>query len=117
MTRHWPLLVALALLHPAAARAASHLPVAHVTIRDHTFIPHEIHVKAGEPIVWSNADQDPHTVTSGADNVDDGRWESSPLIVDGGTFRLALTRPGRYPYYCKPHQYEASMHGTIIITR
>jgi len=117
MTRAWPLLVALALLYPAAARAASQPPVAHVLIRDHTFIPHEIHVKAGEPIVWYNADQDPHTVTSGADNVGDGRWVSSPLIVDGGTFRLVLTRPGNYPYFCKPHQYELSMHGEIVVTR
>ena len=116
MIRALSLLMTLALLQPAVARAATHLPAARVLIRDHTFIPHEIRVKAGEPIVWSNADQDPHTVTSGSNNVDDRRFVSSPLIVDGSTFRLVLSRPGRYPYFCKPHQYELSMHGIIIVT-
>jgi len=89
----------------------------HVTIRDHTFIPAVVHVKPGQPIVWQNTDQDPHTVTSGSQNVDDGKFVSSELIPDGKTFTLRLTRPGKYPYFCKPHQFEASMHGTIVITR
>jgi plastocyanin len=89
----------------------------HVTIRDHTFVPAVVHVKPGQVIVWQNTDQDPHTVTSGAQNLDDGKFVSSPLIPDGQTFTLRLTRPGKYSYFCKPHQYEASMHGTIAVTR
>lgn len=92
-------------------------PTIHVTIRDHTFHPRVIHVKPGQQIVWTNMDQDPHTVTSGANNIDDGRWKSSPLIPDGGEFRLQLTRPGTYPYFCKPHEFEESMHGTIVVSR
>ena len=89
----------------------------HVTIRDHTFVPAVVHVKPGQAIVWQNEDQDPHTVTSGSQNVDDGTFVSSPLIPDGKTFTLRLTRPGKYPYFCKPHQYEPSMHGTIVVAR
>ena len=89
----------------------------HVTIRDHTFVPHIVHVKPGQPIVWQNTDQDPHTVTSGSQNLDDRRFASSPLIPDGETFTLRLARPGKYPYFCKPHQYQASMHGTIVVDR
>ncbi len=89
----------------------------HVTIRDHTFVPAVVHVKPGQAIVWQNADQDPHTVTSGSQNVDDGKFVSSPLIPDGNTFTLRLARPGTYPYFCKPHQFEASMHGTIVVAR
>jgi plastocyanin len=102
------------LLSSALARGAT-LPAVHVAIRDHTFIPAVVHVKPGQAIVWENMDQDPHTVTSGGHNVDDGRWSSSPLIPDGQTFTLHLQQPGRYPYFCKPHQYEASMHGTIVV--
>ncbi len=89
----------------------------HVTIRDHTFTPAVVHVKPGQAVVWRNADQDPHTVTSGSQNIDDGKFVSSASIPDGATFTLRLMRPGTYPYFCKPHQYEASMHGTIVVTR
>jgi len=95
--------------------AVALVATAHVTIRDHTFVPSVVHVKPGQAIVWRNTDQDPHTVTSGSRNLDDGRFASSPLIPDGETFTLRLTRPGTYPYFCKPHQYEASMHGTIVV--
>ncbi len=90
---------------------------AHVTIHDHTFVPAIVHVKPGQTIVFTNTDGDPHTVTSGGSNVDDGRWKSSPLIPDGASFRLRIERPGTYPYFCTPHQFQASMHGTIIVAR
>jgi plastocyanin len=99
---------------PAAADDAKTPPL-HVTIRDHAFVPNVVHAKPGQSIVWENADQDPHTVTSGANNTDDGRWKSSPLIPDGETFAIRLKQRGKYPYFCKLHQYEASMHGTVVI--
>jgi plastocyanin len=76
-----------------------------------------VHAKPGQPIVWLNTDQDFHTVTSGAGNVDDHRWKSSPPIPDGQTFSVRLQKPGTYPYFCLPHQFEASMHGTVIVAR
>jgi plastocyanin len=87
-----------------------------VTIRGHTFLPSVVHAKTGQPIVWRNDDQDPHTVTSGSQNSGDGRFASSPLIADGQTFTLRISRPGSYPFFCKPHQFEASMHGTIVVS-
>ena len=102
---------------PAAAARADALQPVHVMIHDHAFSPRVIHVKAGQQIVWLNTDQDPHTVTSGGDNNDDGRFTSSPLIQDGQTFTLRLSRPGVYPYFCKPHQYEQSMHGKIVVSK
>jgi plastocyanin len=106
-------LLLLVSMDPAVAAP----PAVSITIRDHTFVPRIVHVKAGAKIIWRNTDQDPHTVTSGGRNVDDGRWKSSPPIPDGETFTLRLTHPGRYPYFCEPHQYEASMHGTIVVER
>jgi plastocyanin len=111
------LLAWLLLAEPAAAPVAETPQPVHVTIHDHAFVPRIVHVKPAQPIVWTNTDQDPHTITSGANNVDDGRWISSPLIPDGRTFTLRLRQPGTYPYFCKPHQYEESMHGTIVVAR
>jgi plastocyanin len=110
------LLAGVLLWAPAAVAVADAPPTVHVTIHDHTFTPRVIHVKVGQTIVWTNTDQDPHTVTSGGNNVDDGRWTSSPLIPDGQTFTLRIDKPGTYPYFCKPHQFEDSMHGTIVVS-
>ncbi|HTW83341.1 MAG TPA: cupredoxin domain-containing protein [Candidatus Sulfotelmatobacter sp.] len=115
MNRLHVVLLAGLVLRPAAAAAAGAPPPVQVIIHDHAFRPPVVHVKAGQRIVWTNTDQDPHTVTSGGANVDDGRWKSSPLIPDGATFTLRLTKPGVYPYFCKPHEFEASMHGKIIV--
>jgi plastocyanin len=114
--RQLVLLAGFLLWASAAATVAETLQTAHVIIHDHAFVPHVIHVKAGQEIIWLNRDQDPHTVTSGSNNVDDGRWTSSPLIPDGQTFKLRLNRPGTYPYFCKPHQFEESMHGIIVVS-
>ncbi len=100
----------------AGGAVADTLPAVHVKIHDHTFIPAVVHAKAGQTIVWLNTDQDFHTVTSGANNTNDGRWKSSPPIPDGQTFAVRL-KPGTYPYFCLPHQFEPSMHGTIIVKR
>jgi plastocyanin len=118
MTREqFALLTGLLFWMPVAAAAADQTQPVRVVIHDHTFVPRVVHVKAGQKIVWLNTDQDPHTVTSGGNNVDDGRWKSSPLIPDGQTFTLTLAHPGTYPYFCKPHQYEESMHGTIVVSK
>jgi plastocyanin len=110
------LLAGLLLWMPAAAGLADSLPAVHVTIHDHAFVPRVVRVKPGQQIVWLNTDQDPHTVTSGSRDAGNDRWKSSPVIADGQTFALRLKQPGTYPYFCKIHQYEDSMHGTIIVS-
>jgi plastocyanin len=115
--RQLVLLAGFLFLMPAAAAFADTLEPVHVSIHDHAFVPRVVHVKVGQQIIWLNTDQDPHTVTSGGNNVDDGRWKSSPLIPDGQTFTLRLNRPGTYPYFCEPHQFEESMHGTIVVSQ
>ena len=116
MIRRQFMLLAGSLLGLPAAAAADSLSPVHVTIHDHAFVPRVVHVRAGQSIVWLNTDQDPHTVTSGSKNVDDGRWTSSRLIPDGETFTLRLRKPGTYAYFCKPHQFEELMHGTIVVS-
>lgn len=117
MTRRQVVLLAGFLLSvPAAAAVADTLQPVRVTIHDHAFVPRVIRVKAGQEIVWLNTDQDPHTVTSGSSDAGDDRWKSSPLMADGQTFTLRLKQLGTYPYFCKIHQYEDSMHGTIVVS-
>jgi plastocyanin len=111
------LLAGLLIAAPAAAPVADTLQPVRVTIHDHTFVPNVIHVKVGQEIIWLNTDQDPHTVTSGSSGAGNGVWKSSPLIPDGQTFTLRLNHPGTYPYFCKPHQFETSMHGTIVVSQ
>jgi plastocyanin len=110
-------LASLIFIALAGGARAGTLPAIHVKIHDHTFVPAVVRVRPGQPIVWLNADQDFHTVTSGANNTDDSRWKSSPPIPDGRSFTVRLRKPGVYPYFCLPHQFEASMHGTVIVSR
>ncbi len=110
------LLAGLLLWLSAGAAGADALQPVRVVIHDHAFVPRVVHVKVGQEIIWLNTDQDPHTVTSGTQDTGDDRWRSSPLIADGQTFSLRLNRPGTYPYFCKPHQFETSMHGTIVVS-
>jgi plastocyanin len=89
-------------------------PVAHVKIKDLAFSPNVLHVKAGTMVIWTNEDDVVHTVTSGK-TADDNAFETSPGIAGGKTFSHTFTKPGTYPYYCKPHYYSEQMHGTIVV--
>jgi plastocyanin len=110
------LLGGFALAGPASAERTIAPAGIKVTILNHTFVPRVVHARSGQPIVFTNEDQDPHTVTSGPHNIDDGKWKTSPLIPDGASFVLHLVRPGTYPYFCNPHQYQDSMHGSIVVS-
>ncbi|HEY3341321.1 MAG TPA: cytochrome D1 domain-containing protein [Anaerolineae bacterium] len=75
-------------------------------IQGFAFVP-TLTVKAGQPIVWINNDEVPHTVTS-----DTGLWESGD-IQPGTAYTLTLDQPGTYPYHCMHHPY---MQGVIKVT-
>lgn len=96
----------------AAARAA----MVQVHIKDFTFTPHMARVKAGTTVVWTNLDTVDHTVTSG-NNSDAHKWRTSQLLSQGQHFAVTFRTPGTYPYYCKPHYFNANMHGVVIVTR
>jgi len=89
---------------------------AQVHIKDFTFTPHVMRVKAGTTVVWTNQDSVGHTVTSG-NNSDAHTWRSSALLSQGQHFTVTFHKPGTYPYYCMPHSYEPNMHGVVIVTR
>jgi plastocyanin domain-containing protein len=80
-----------------------------VTIKDHCFIPSEIHVAAGKPVVLIISNEDP-TVEE---------FDSPALkiekVIAGGTFgsvRLRPLGPGRYPFSGEYHPDTAQ--GVVI---
>jgi plastocyanin len=100
----------------ALSARANSSPHVRVHIKDMAFIPKVIHVRVGSTVTWVNEDDVAHTVTSG-NGSDDAKWVSSPLITTGKTFNVTFSKVGSFPYYCKPHFYDESMHGTVIVEK
>jgi plastocyanin len=94
--------VALALLLAPAALAKEHK----VSIKDLKYNPKELKVKKGDTVVWTNADERDHTVTS-----DDGAFKSANL-ADGDRFTQKFDKPGKYKYHC---EYHPRMKATVVV--
>ena len=86
---------------------------ASVAIRTFQFAPDTLRVKAGTRVVWSNADEIEHTITSWSPEKRDGPFHG---VVDrrGATYSAVLERAGTYRYFCDRHRF---MTGTVIVTR
>ena len=80
-----------------------------VAIQTFQFKPAKLEVKTGTKVTWTNQDDIRHTVTSGAPEKKDGRFDA-PLAGKGTGFSFAFTEPGTYPYFCDRHQH---MRGEI----
>lgn len=80
-----------------------------VVIRDFTFVPAQVSVKAGSKVTWVNCGppgSDSHTSTADA-----GQWSSS-LMAPGATFTREFIGAGSFPYHCEPHP---GMRGTVTV--
>ena len=77
-----------------------------VVIRQFTFGPTEVRLRAGERVTWINCDPDAHTSTA-----DGGQW-ASPLLALGDGFTQTFTAAGEFPYHCEPHPF---MTGRVIV--
>jgi plastocyanin len=84
----------------AAAQAA---PEAAVAVRVFQLHPKELEVRAGTRVTWTNEDAIEHTVTSGAPDNKDGKFDGA-LRGKGTTFSHTFTQPGTYPYFCARHR-------------
>ncbi|MGH3865518.1 MAG: cupredoxin domain-containing protein [Pseudonocardiaceae bacterium] len=87
----------------AAASVASDA----VTIQNFAFSPATVTIKAGTTVIWTNRDQDPHTVSamSGAFH--------SPTLNTGQSYQYTFTTPGRFDYLCTIHPF---MTATVVVT-
>ncbi|MFH1222511.1 MAG: cupredoxin family copper-binding protein [Candidatus Micrarchaeota archaeon] len=82
---------------PAAGTAA-------VVIKDFSFQPSTLTIKAGTMVTWTNQDSAPHTIKISE--------QSSPTMATGQTYSQKFDTAGTYEYSCGIHP---SMKGTIIV--
>lgn len=66
--------------------------------------PATLKVSVGTPVVWDNADNVVHTVTSGKDASPDGTFDSG-LIDAGKSFKFTFSSPGKVDYFCMVHPW------------
>lgn len=78
-----------------------------VAIQNFAFEPKTITVSAGTTVVWTNKDEEPHTVTSAGPG-----FTSSKALDTDDTYKATFSTPGTYTYYCSIHPH---MVGTIIV--
>lgn len=80
------------------------------------FVKPTLKVKAGTTVTWTNSSGVGHTVTSGKDS----KPASNPgalfdaTVPSGGTFAFTFNTPGKFPYFCRPHEH-MGMKGTITV--
>ena len=77
----------------------------YVNIVDNEFIPSVLEINKGDSVVWTNNDQNTHTVT------DINRMFSKELY-EHDIFSHKFTTPDIHEYYCMHHP---SMIGSIIV--
>ena len=91
-------LVAGALAHAAGP--------ARVEIKEFTYGPAALTVRAGSAVTWTNHDEEPHTITSAS-----GAFASAGLGHEE-TFTQTFTHPGTYAYFCALHP---QMRATVTV--
>ncbi|HVC53247.1 MAG TPA: cupredoxin family copper-binding protein [Stellaceae bacterium] len=79
-----------------------------VTINNFAFEPAHLVVAPGTTVVWTNQDEEPHTVTGASKDMS---FKSAGLDTDE-TFSFVFGKPGTYKYFCSIHPH---MVGEIIV--
>ena len=86
------------------------------TLGDKAYLPNLVRIEVGSTVVWTNNDNNLHTVTSGTPNTanvgeafDSGL---TALITPAKTFSHKFTNTGEFAYFCRVHP---TMVGKIIV--
>lgn len=103
-----------------------------VAMYSNRFDPKEYEVRVGDTVVWGNTGSRAHTVTAYADEIpgdaayfasggfdsqqaaEEG-WPQRGSIDSGETYEHTFEVPGRFGYYCIPHE-PAGMVGTVVVS-
>src|SRR5579871_1984490 len=91
------LILGMAAIAVAGGTASSQSKI-EVQIKDFMFGPKTLTVPVGTTVVWTNNDDDPHTVAS----LDKTTFKSSALDT-GEKYSYTFTKPGKYAYFCSVH--------------
>ena len=78
-----------------------------VDIKDIKFLPHDVTVKEGQKVRWTNSDSVPHTVTA----TKNGTFDSGTL-KPGAFYETTMRNAGTIAYVCQIHPGQT---GTIKI--
>jgi plastocyanin len=89
----------------ASSVPAGGSPVVHV--KNFSFDPQKLTVRAGTKVTWEFDDSAQHTVTASNNAFKSGDLSS------GATYSTVFNTAGTYSYLCSIHQY---MTGTVIVT-
>ena len=101
-------LVALLFFAPAAWAQGQEVTV---RMEDNFFDQANITVEPGTTVTWVQSGNNPHTTTSY-----DGLWDSGMIEGgSGGTFSYTFEEPGRYDYFCIPHE-SLGMIGSVTVS-
>ena len=105
------LLIPLAVLSPLVFGAPAMAADASVSVLDYRFVAKDAEIGVGETVTWNFAAPS-HTTTSDRGQAES--WNSSSKTNPTGTsFQHTFQNPGRYSYYCRPHQ--SFMKGTVVV--
>jgi plastocyanin len=77
-----------------------------IVVKDFTFSPTPLTVKAGSTVTWTNMDDEPHNVTS-----DTGLFRSGGMDTND-SFSFKFDKPGTYHITCSIHP---RMVGTVVV--
>ena len=75
------------------------------------YLPYQVEIYSGEPVVWINTDSAAHTVTSGLPALHDGLFDSGMMMPDQ-KWEYVFTDSGEYDYHCMLHPW---MTGKVIV--
>ena len=105
------LLIATALL-AIAAKSKDDDKTHKVTIKNLKYDPAKLTIKPGETVVWTNADDNDHTVISD-DKDGDKPLFASDNLGNGDKFTFTFEKKGKFTYHCK---YHPRMKGLITVS-
>ena len=92
----------------SAAEKPTSAPAQHtVSIKSMKFSPDRIEIRAGDSVIWTNADDRDHTVTA-----KDGSFKSGNLSK-GDTFSHQFTKSGKFNYACS---YHPRMKAVVVVS-
>ena len=85
-----------------------------VRLKDIAFVPPTIRIAKGTRVTWRNDDTVEHYVNTDAHPSHTYfPTQNSRALPKGGTFAVAFSTPGAYPYHCSAHA--DTMHGLILV--
>jgi plastocyanin len=109
----------LAALPPSASAAPNDIGAMMTMTNSFEFEPHAVTIHVGQAVEWRNASRFKHTVTAdpklGSAVLPTGAKPfASQELQPGESYRQVLTVPGKYRFFCTPHE-GVGMMGEITV--